>query len=307
MWAGVLAVGAAVAVVLAAWGALGSFLEIVILGNLHYLGSPNAYPVHRIFKAFGYSGPALVLAMAALPRSLRSTDPALRVLALCFLADLAGALLSHRWFGHYFIQPLVPAVILAVGFLGGLVDEWRRPETTQRGRSARRVVRTALVAALVLVLLGIAMNREIRDTAAIGARRVDETGDIHLLYRLSDYVSGTTSKNDLILVHGFGTMTNVYFLSHRMSPTRYFHTHYLDQRNLGTAGRIAERARQYLQDIEGRKPTLVILPTDGEMHLPEPYAGEFGSLLQKKYVHDIDIGEWRIFRRRPEAGEERDG
>jgi hypothetical protein len=306
MWAGAGTVVVAVAAVLAAWGALGSFGEFALLGNLHYVGAVNSYPVHRIFKALGYAGPVLVFAMLSLPGSLRSADPAVRVLGLCFLADLAGALLSRHWYGHYFIQPLVPAVILAVLFLRDIHAAPGEPGVNRARSLGKQKVKSFLAAVLFLVLLGVALNKEIRYVAGL-PERWDARGDIRLLNEMSRYVSATTDAQDLILCHGFGRITNLYLLSGRMAPTRFFHTHYLDRRKFGAAPWMDEAGREYVRDFRERRPALVVMDSAGGIILPGPSAGEFQNLLETGYRHDRDIGDFRILRRRSEVEREANG
>jgi hypothetical protein len=192
----------------------------------------------------------------------RRTDGRL-LLALWFLFGYFGASYSGRNFGHYFIQIIAPACLLAA-WAG--VDAWRAlaPRRERwRGRADLAVAgRAALVAALVL---GLAIPL-VRFSGEIAGRTLwTERTAPPARVRLLAAIRERTAPGDSIFVWGY--YPELYVLAPRRPASRYSNTNYLTGMlpwenhlpGIDTSAHVVPGAWDVLMaELEASRPPLIV-------------------------------------------------
>lgn len=209
--------------------------------------------------------PLLLVAIAwqsgrAAVRLLRrgTVDPRLLVV-LWALAGYFGASYSGRNFGHYFIQILLPASLLASYTV---VDAWRR--LTPRTETLRDMAWAGRLAVIVVtsIALYLPLQRFHRDLAWPNLWR--EAAPKVLQENMLAFIRGNSSPEDTIFVWGY--FPEIYVLAPRQPATRFSNANYLtgllpwenSAPEIDTSAHIVPGARELLlQELENSRPALV--------------------------------------------------
>ncbi len=258
---GFFAVLAACLAYFAAHGALGDFYLYFWSYNVeHYtavvplakrLRGLNPFVFHRHFLTanplfFATTVVGVLSAELALVRRGRQAVDGRLLVALWALAAYFGASYSGRNFGHYFIQMLVPASLLAALVLRGL---WRasRRAAWQPALvwAARGLLIAATVSAVAYPLHRFRGNLSLLSRDRNVARKVHQD-------RLVAYLREHTAAADRVFVWGYNP--EVYLFAERRPASRYSNTNYLTgmlpwenhQRRVDTSEHIVPGAMEVL-------------------------------------------------------------
>jgi 4-amino-4-deoxy-L-arabinose transferase-like glycosyltransferase len=208
------------------------------------------------------------------------------LVVLWFLCAYLGASYSGRNFGHYFIQILVPASLLAAWTVR---DGWRAlapdRDAWRRLGDLAGVGRGALVAA-VLVLLALPVYRFRGDLAWLAAAE-DPRRD-RVREGILRAIEETTGPEDTIFVWGY--YPELYVLSDRRPASRYSNTNYLTgmlpwenhQPGVDTSEHVVPDAWEILmRELEASRPGVVIDTAPGDHRYYAKYPISDYPLLQR--------------------------
>ncbi|MFV1987963.1 MAG: ArnT family glycosyltransferase [Gemmatimonadota bacterium] len=124
-------------------------------------------------------------------------------------------------------------------------------------------------------------------------------------YEVAQYLRQHTDPTDVIQVWGYEAL--VYYLAERGAASRFQMTHPLVMRVPGEALTEMQQAwrREFIEDMRQREPKFVaVVREDNWWWAPGEQTSEqllsdfveFESLIGDRYVHDRDIGRFRVFR-----------
>ncbi|MBI2267974.1 MAG: hypothetical protein HYU80_00835 [Candidatus Blackburnbacteria bacterium] len=102
-----------------------------------------------------------------------------------------------------------------------------------------------------------------------------------LIYELGEIITNRTSKNDRIFI--WGTMPELYALSHRVPSGRYTTSFHISDFN---------RTSETLQSLEENKPKYILIVQEEKRSFPGFY-----SFLQKNYLYLETVGGVEIWKR----------
>ncbi len=242
----------------------------------------------------------------------RRTDGRLLV-ALWFLFGYFGASYSGRNFGHYFIQIIAPACLLAA-WAG--VDFWRAlaPRLERwRGRADLAAAGRAALAAALVVGLAYPLVRFGGEIA--GLTLWDDRSAPPERARLLEAIRKRTAPGEAIFVWGY--YPELYVLAPRRPASRYSNTNYLTgmlpwenhQPGVDTSAHVVPGAWDLLiAELEAARPPLVVDTAAGDhrYYAKYPIAAfpRLQGFLDRGYVFDgvVDDGRGRpvaaLWRRR---------
>ena len=177
-------------------------------------------------------GGLVVLCLFTARRRLGSAE-----LWLWLVSGAIAVMAGFRFFGHYYLQLLPPAVLLAT------------PALLAIGRRARGLAFGALaVPALACTVIGFFPTG---DAASVPYRQ------------LADHVRATTDRDDRVFV--WGDLPELYWASGRLPATRFVHTGFLTGNSGGRpngAGTSADALPgawpMLAQDLQRRAPDLIV-------------------------------------------------
>jgi 4-amino-4-deoxy-L-arabinose transferase-like glycosyltransferase len=266
----------------AANGALDDFYASVVTFNSEYV---------RYFWDNGYRGQITDLSPLASPYAMLAFAAAFAGFALpsthrrghalivaWAAANLIGAKMGIRTFGHYFV-PLLPGIaLLSAAFVEVLIQ-------TVRANGAPRWQRYTPVAAAVILAAGWQARENVRfyflDSPEEQVRReFGAQGELSFAQAdaVAGYVRSVTSPHDEILV--LGMEPEVYYLSDRKPASRYLYALTLA---------FAETSLQTVrEDFAARTPKLVVSPRGDGTLTP-------GELAARGYVRTYVAGWLEVY------------
>jgi hypothetical protein len=251
----------------------GPFLLWTVTGNGGYLGQ-----VGSVGQAL-LRGAGVTVALTALEIGLvvltvvaarRRAAPA--ELWLWLLSGGVAVLAGFRFFGHYYLQLVPPAALLAVA---GFASINRRGRVLALGSLA--------APALVCTVIGFF---PIGDSAEIPYRE------------LADKVRAVSAGNDTVFV--WGDLPELYWASERRPATRFVHTGFLTGNSGGrpngngsVAGALPGAWAMLAQDIRARPPDVIVDTSTGRIRQQEFYplaSTPLAAVLRSSYrlVGEVD-------------------
>jgi hypothetical protein len=289
----------AVVIVLAAWGILPAYFENVYFSGWKYVSASHSFPGHRILKSFVRGGPAMLIGFIGMTRAfLTRSNAKTKTMALCSVCDLGGALLSTHWYGHYFIQPLIPFSILTVYSLKeSLGPRSIIPQVPYANLTGLKG-KFRFTAALFVFSLCCAFFYQVTYVLDLSRQISNERSGLMSQKKAARYIRESTDPSDYLIAHGSGSISGVYFLSHRRAASKHFYTLHFGKK-FGEFSPWQESVfREYLAEIRQNRPSFVVLYKEREIELPEPYGTEFLSWLNESYVHEKTIDPYEMWHRR---------
>ncbi len=297
-----------------AHGALGDFLYYFWTYNVeHYTAVVPMTERLAALDPFGHrrhyltANPLLLVATAAvlvraitqwLARGRESVDSRL-LLALWFAGAYLGASFSGRNFGHYFIQIIAPACLIAALWIREL---WLRSVTLSATRPWLPIAVRALLVAVVIGGLLQPLHRYRRDMAlfTLGEPAPQKVAQDALV----ELVVERTDPDERIFVWGYNP--EIYVLAHRRPASRYSNTNYLTgmlpwenhRPGVDTSEHIVPGAWDILlEELSARPPALLIDTSVGDHRYYGKYPlSEFPRLeryVAERYTLDTTIADDR--------------
>ena len=190
--------------------------------------------------------------------------------------EVTLTLLSGNGFDHYFL-PILPVGTLYLGFLVWLVSKER----------------LATPAFLTFILLFITANyhMDVYDKAFEIVRMVRSTGDQSSIIgrerdlRVAEAVKQNSRAEDTILV--WGTQPQIYLLTGRDSPTRFFYQYPLIKPGYTRESDLDE----FISDVTSGHPTVIIDSRNPRLP-PLDEASRSDWQAQRRYLHDPTVFQW---------------
>lgn len=171
---------------------------------------------------------------------------------------------SGRQYGHYYLVVL-PVITIFLSFFGRVVINVL--DTFTDGRRASQKDEFLVQMAATACLLAIVVNTSIsyRGTYSDTLSRIRKIGSTGVIMRgdfsqVAEYIRDHTTPNNRILV--WGAQAEIYLLSKRQSPTRFFYQYPLVTSNYANDSLFNE----FLSDVENHRPEIII--DTRNMHLP---------------------------------------
>lgn len=240
----------AMALTLAARGALDEALDATLRYNRYHIGNPTVGDIVRSTLASdvitGIYLPLAFFALIGVWAALRATPVDHRRalwgwIVLACAVELASVNLTAEAYPHYFITPLASFVALVIAGL----DAWLRRPWMPAYRRAVRALSWAYVGlvAWVPVLLDAVLILAASEGRLIAAPR-------H--FAVTDYVREHSAPGDTVVVWGY--LSDVYMGSGRRCATAYQHSHPITLAGFSTPALV----RDYVADLEANRPVLIV-------------------------------------------------
>jgi hypothetical protein len=312
MFAGVVAPLLIFAAYFASKGHLHDAFEASVLFNIGYaatswrtrLGSlvPGVNAVLDAGIALLAAGGALFAFISRFQKQSRKVSP---LVALCILdlpIEVFLSSLSGRGYLHYFV-PWAPALGLLCAYSGYVITRFSDASELSLWKSYRIGMGAAILAIGIFLVHGFLFRS--------AARKVLSIADDPARESLARYINEHTSVGDGIYVWGYGP--EIYVMSQRPSPSRYFMHTPLALRNFTDRSMIldiqrdlaANRPRLIIDSsyaIDGRYPHLDLWRSEGGgMYTPamQPLFEFVESSYEKTPVPAV--GKWVVYRLKESA------
>lgn len=275
-------------VVLKSVDAWSAFLDAVLSYNLAYSGSASlkdkinaGLSIAKNIEGFPLviTGWFIGLGYCLLRKTPRDQFELLLRLAIILLPiEVVLVSTSGRQYDHYYLVVL-PVIAIFLSFFGrvliNVLDTF-----TDGGRVSQKdefFVQTTATACLLAIVVNTSISY--RGTYSDTLSRIRTIGTAGVIMRgdfsqVAEYVRDHTTPNNRILV--WGAQSEIYLLSKRQSPTRFFYQYPLATPNYANESIFKE----FLSDLENHKPQIII--DTRNMHLPpldsaERLAWQLGS------------------------------
>jgi hypothetical protein len=292
------AVGATIPVVFillyfAVNGELGNFLQMInprgavtyaaggsVSGNIvWYIARKETTKIVHAMPFLYYAGTALILSLMWRIVGRRQIPLEESFLVLWILGSAIGVASGMRFYEHYYVQ-LIPVLSLAVG--------WLISRFSKVGSQRATPVIPALFMCSILLWSSFGETVHHMRMAwwqtkyAFMGKQMPPT----LEQRLSRVIASRVSPEETILV--WGHAEDMYFLSNRMAPTRYYKYYAFMAPPPTTYGPLtlspaaSEHAEQYLADIAEQPPVAVVV-SRGTSDAPIGAFPRFETWLREGY------------------------
>jgi hypothetical protein len=305
-----------VLVIYATGGALGDLLDTLVVFNLYHArigGNPT--PAGIISGTLDFLASMNILAPLAIVGAVvmlaRERTPTNSLVLFWLAATILGVWSQGKFFSYHW-SAVMPAFATVAAY--GATQVWQ---------DIRREPRAGAVVLIVLVVVyGNAfveghLPKLQRDMEYLLGRMDRETFLGHFAHNIADrdvysfldtertasYLTNHTQKDDRVLVWGFQALVN--FLADRKAPTRYIFTYPLTFDRPESVFRVQAR-RTFLSELATHPPTYIVLVSRdvNPLQAVDSVAlldgfPEFKAYLREYYVHDVDIGNFHLYRRTP--------
>lgn len=248
--------GLAVVAPIVAWfawqGALGEFVDAVLLHNFSYAARRSwGEGFSSLAHALSQQAPSLAgvwgLATLGLAMTRDEAPRARPLLGGWLLVSLLGVAIGWQFRPHYFVQAL-PALAACAG-LGA---------AALYGKLATRSATTGAVAAALMALGVVAApalaNRAVlfAESPRAAARAIWGLNPFPEAERIARHIAATSAPDESVYV--VGSEAQIFFLAERPSATRYIFFYPLT----GGYEKAAERQREVIRDVESARPRFVV-------------------------------------------------
>lgn len=254
-----------------AWSA---FLDSVLSYNFAYSGSASlkdkinaGLSIAQKIEGFSLvlTGWFIGLGYLLLRKTRRDQFEVLLRLAIILLpVEVVLISTTGRKYGHYYLAVL-PVITIFLSFFGRAVIDVLGTFTDGKRVSKKDefFVQTTATACLLAIVVSTSISyREMYSDTLSRIRKISSTGVIMRgdSSQVAEYVRDHTTPNDHILV--WGAQAEIYLLSKRQSPTRFFYQYPLVTPNYANDSIFSE----FLSDVKNHKPQIII--DTRNMHLP---------------------------------------
>jgi hypothetical protein len=252
---------------------------------------------------------ALLLALAAIGFAVLSRlehqPVAVRSVVILALADLALevplAAISGRGYAHYF-SPWAPPLACLVAYLGYAVSHFSTGDVF--GTKARRISAGVLLATSLFLVENAALLRAVLQKSAW---RPNDPARENVAALMKEHTAAT----DRVFVWGYGP--ELYLMSGRYAPSRYFMQTALAQRKFSDRAMIAEitgsldegKPRLIIDSAYALNPGFPPLDLEGRQtwertHTRAPELSPLFALIDREYVRVSapGIGQWVVYARK---------
>jgi hypothetical protein len=309
---------------LAAFGALGDFMQIQFEFNTGVHGKTFGWSPSMLtrrfagyFKWYVWAGPLIAAGFVTLwvkHRDIFYTQLT-QLLAACVFVAIQNKYYSYHWHPVRFS--------LLVIFVFGISGTWEflRKRLDDAGGSREEMLRIAMVVGLcaLAIFKGPAINREGISARILGTTSVVEYyKDFKSVYNWSfrfvsnheavTYLIERTHEDDAVLVWGFEAMIN--YMADRRSPTRFGYNYPLvakvkDRRELGYR-------TQFIQQLASDPPRYIVVGVGDQNSLMKRSSKNsiqsfprFKAFMREHYALEGHVSGFEMWRRKqdPDAGQ----